>query len=107
MLPYILASSRFAHYIKVMMRDKIGSFMTRENVASYLNTWISNYVLLTDDAPQSVKAKFPLREARVDVTEKPDKVGAYNAVVFLKPHFQLDELTVSLRLVAELPPPAK
>jgi type VI secretion system protein ImpC len=107
MLPYILASSRFAHYIKVMMRDKIGSFMTRENVASYLNAWISNYVLLTDDAPQSIKAKFPLREARVDVTEKPDKVGAYNAVVFLKPHFQLDELTVSLRLVAELPPPAK
>jgi type VI secretion system protein ImpC len=107
MLPYILASSRFAHYIKVMMRDKIGSFMTRENVASYLNTWISNYVLLTDDAPQSVKASFPLREARVDVTELPDKVGAYKAIVFLKPHFQLDELTVSLRLVAELPPPAK
>jgi len=107
MLPYILASSRFAHYIKVMMRDKIGSFMTRENVASYLNTWISNYVLLTDDAPQSIKAKFPLREARVDVTELPDKVGAYKAIVFLKPHFQLDELTVSLRLVAELPPPAK
>ena len=107
MLPYILASSRFAHYIKVMMRDKIGSFMTRENVASYLNEWISQYVLLTDSAPQSIKAKYPLREARVDVTEMPDKVGAYKAVVFLKPHFQLDELTVSLRLVAELPPPAK
>jgi type VI secretion system protein ImpC len=107
MLPYILASSRFAHYIKVMMRDKIGSFMTRENVAKYLNQWISQYVLLTDDAPQSIKAKFPLREARVDVSEMDDKVGAYKAIVFLKPHFQLDELTVSLRLVAELPPPAK
>lgn len=107
MLPYILASSRFAHYLKVMMRDKIGSFMTRENVASYLNTWIVQYVLLNDEAPQTVKARFPLREARVDVTELPDKVGAYKAIVFLKPHFQLDELTVSLRLVAELPPPAK
>lgn len=107
MLPYILASARFAHYLKVMMRDKIGSFMTRENVQTFLNQWIAQYVLLTDDAPQSVKAKFPLREARVDVTEKPDKVGAYNAIAFLKPHFQLDELTVSLRLVAELPPPAK
>jgi type VI secretion system protein ImpC len=107
MLPYILASSRFAHYIKVMMRDKIGSFMTRDNVATYLNQWISQYVLLTDDAPQAVKASFPLREARVDVTEFADKVGAYKAIVFLKPHFQLDELTVSLRLVAELPPPAK
>jgi len=107
MLPYILAASRFAHYIKVMMRDKIGLFMTRQNVQDYLNQWISQYVLLTDDAPQAVKAKYPLREARVDVTELPDKVGAYKSIVFLKPHFQLDELTVSLRLVAELPPPAK
>jgi type VI secretion system protein ImpC len=107
MLPYILAASRFAHYLKVMMRDKVGSFMTRENVQSFLNQWIAQYVLLTDDAPQAVKAKFPLREARVDVTELADKVGAYKAIAFLKPHFQLDELTVSLRLVAELPPPAK
>ena len=107
MLPYILAASRFAHYLKVIMRDKIGSFMTRDNVAAYLNTWISQYVLLNDDAPQAVKAKFPLREARVDVMDIPGKPGCYKAVVFLKPHFQLDELTVSIRLVAELPPPAK
>jgi type VI secretion system protein ImpC len=105
MLPYILAASRFAHYLKVIMRDKIGSFMTRENVAAYLNTWISQYVLLNDDAPQAVKARFPLREARVDVTDIPGKPGCYKAVAFLKPHFQLDELTVSIRLVAELPPP--
>jgi type VI secretion system protein ImpC len=107
MLPYILAASRFAHYIKSIMRDKIGSFMTRENVANYLNTWISQYVLLNDDAPQEVKAKFPLREARVDVTDVAGKPGCYKAVVFLKPHFQLDELTVSIRLVAELPAAAK
>ncbi|HTF62460.1 MAG TPA: type VI secretion system contractile sheath large subunit [Edaphobacter sp.] len=107
MLPYILAASRFAHYLKVMMRDKVGSFMTRENVQNFLNQWIAQYVLLTDDAPQAVKAKFPLREPRVDVIELADKVGAYKAIAFLKPHFQLDELTVSLRLVAELPPPAK
>jgi type VI secretion system protein ImpC len=105
MLPYILAASRFAHYLKVIMRDKIGSFMTRENVAAYLNTWISQYVLLNDDAPQAVKARFPLREARVDVSDIPGKPGCYKAVAFLKPHFQLDELTVSIRLVAELPPP--
>jgi len=107
MLPYVLAASRFAHYLKVIMRDKIGSFMTRENVQNYLNTWISQYVLLSDDAPQAVKAQFPLREARVDVSDMPGKPGCYTAVVFLKPHFQLDELTVSIRLVAELPPPAK
>lgn len=107
MLPYMLAASRFAHYIKVIMRDKIGSFMTRDNVQKYLNTWIADYVLLNDDAPQSVKAQYPLREARVDVFDIPGKPGCYRSVVFLKPHFQLDELTVSIRLVAELPPPAK
>ena len=105
-LPYILAASRFAHYLKVIMRDKIGSFLTAENVEKFLNTWISDYVLLLDDAPQSQKAKFPLREARVDVSEIAGKPGCYNAVVFLRPHFQLEELTASVRLVAELPPPA-
>jgi type VI secretion system protein ImpC len=107
MLPYVLAASRFAHYIKVIMRDKIGSFMTKDNVAAYLNTWIADYVLLNDDAPQSVKAAYPLRQARIDVFEIPGKPGSYSAVVFLKPHFQLDELTVSIRLVAELPASAK
>jgi type VI secretion system protein ImpC len=106
MLPYVLAASRFAHYIKVIMRDKIGSFMTRDNVATYLNRWISSYVLLNDAASQSVKAAFPLREARVDVFDLAGRPGCYTAVVYLKPHFQLDELTVSIRLVAELPPPA-
>lgn len=106
MLPYILAASRFAHYIKVIMRDKIGSFMTRGNVERFLNTWIADYVLLSDEASQEEKAKYPLREARVDVTEVPGKPGAYRATVFLRPHFQLEELTASIRLVAELPPPA-
>ena len=106
-LQYILAVSRFAHYLKSIMRDKIGSFMTRKNVEDFLNRWISNYVLLDDDAGQETKAKFPLREARVDVVEVPGKPGVYRAVAFLKPHYQLDELTVSLRLVAELPPPAQ
>jgi type VI secretion system protein ImpC len=105
MLPYILASSRFAHYLKVIMRDKIGSFMSRSDVELYLNTWISDYVLLNDNAAQSIKAQYPLREARVDVTEVAGKPGSYKAVVFLRPHFQLDELTVSIRLVAALPPP--
>ncbi|MFW5640198.1 MAG: type VI secretion system contractile sheath large subunit [Thermodesulfobacteriota bacterium] len=106
-LQYILAVSRFAHYLKAIMRDKIGSFMTRQNAQDFLNRWISNYVLLDDSAGQEAKAKYPLREARVDVAEVPGKPGAYRAVAFLKPHFQLDELTVSLRLVSDLPPPAK
>jgi len=106
-LQYIMATSRFAHYLKSMMRDKIGSFMTRDDAYSFLNRWINNYTLGDDDAGQEMKAKYPLREARVDVTEIPGKTGAYRAVAFLKPHYQLDELSVSLRLVADLPPPAK
>ncbi len=106
-LQYILAVSRFAHYLKSIMRDKIGSFMTSKNAEDFLNRWISNYVLLDDDAGQEMKAKLPLREARVDVSEVPGKPGVYRAVAFLKPHYQLDELNVSLRLVAELPQPAK
>jgi type VI secretion system protein ImpC len=80
--------------------------MSREEVQSYLNTWIADYVLLNDSASQDIKAQYPLREARVDVTDIPGKPGCYKAVAFLRPHFQLDELTVSIRLVAELPPPA-
>ena len=105
-LPYILAASRFAHYIKAIMRDKVGSFMTRDNVEKYLNSWIANYVLLNDNASQASKASYPLREARVDVFDMPGKPGCYKATVFLRPHFQLEELTASIRLVAELPPPA-
>jgi type VI secretion system protein ImpC len=106
MLPYVMAASRFAHYFKVMMRDKIGSFMTADEVRSYLQTWISDYVLLDDNASQGVKAKFPLREARIDVLEVPGKPGVYTATAFLRPHFQLEELSASIRLVAELPPPS-
>jgi type VI secretion system protein ImpC len=105
-LPYVLAASRFAHFLKVIMRDKVGSFQSRSSVEQFLNKWIAQYVLLNDDAPQAAKAKFPLREARVDVTEVPGKPGCYNATVFLRPHFQLEELSASIRLVAELPQPA-
>ena len=105
-LPYIFAVSRFAHYLKAMMRDKIGSFMSRSACENFLNQWIMNYVLADDNASPYMKAKLPLREARIDVSEIPGKPGAYRAVAFLKPHFQLDELSVSLRLVADLPQPA-
>jgi type VI secretion system protein ImpC len=105
-LPYILAASRFAHYLKVIMRDKIGSFQTRAEIDAFLNGWIMQYVQLNDSASQELKAKQPLREARIDVSEVPGKPGSFRAVAFLRPHFQLNELTASIRLVAELPPPA-
>jgi type VI secretion system protein ImpC len=106
-LPYIMAVSRYAHYLKSMMRDKIGSFMSRTDAENFLNKWITQYVTPDDTASPAMKAKCPLREARIDVVDVPGKPGAYRAVAFLRPHFQLDELSVSLRLVAELPAPAK
>ena len=106
-LPYILACSRFAHYLKAMMRDKVGSFMSRSDCEAWLNQWIINYVSPDDNASPATKASKPLREARIDVVEVPGKPGVYRAVAFLRPHFQLDELSVSLRLVAELPPSAR
>jgi type VI secretion system protein ImpC len=102
-----MAVSRFAHYLKAMMRDKIGSFMSRGEAEAFLNRWITKYVTPDDNAGPAAKAARPLREARIDVSEVPGKPGVYRAVAFLRPHFQLDELTVSLRLVAELPAPAK
>ncbi len=106
-LPYILAASRFAHYIKVIVRDKIGAFQTKEEVQKYLNRWLANYILLNDDAPHWAKAQYPLREGRVDVYDVPGKPGSYRSVIYLRPHFQMEELTASIRLVATLPAPAK
>jgi len=106
-LPYMMATCRFAHYLKAMMRDKIGGFMSREDAWRFLNRWISKYVTQDDKASAAQKAKFPLREANVEVEEIKGKPGCYRAVAYLRPHFQLDEISVSLRLVAELPAAAK
>ena len=106
-LQYIFAVSRVAHYMKAMMREKVGSFAAASDVEAFLNRWISQYVLLDDNATQEAKAQFPLREASIQVSEVPGRPGVYRAVSFLRPHFQLDELSVSLRLVAELPKSSK
>ena len=100
----IMCTSRFAHYLKVMARDKIGSFMERGDCERWLNNWIGNFVVSN---PQSVgektKAEKPLSEAKVEVREVKGKPGWYEAVAWLRPHFQLETLTASLRLVAEVP----
>ena len=106
-LPYIFAVSRFAHYLKAIMRDKIGGYTSRSQIERFLNNWINNYTIANDDAGFELKAKHPLKEARIDVVEIPGKPGAYRAVAYLRPHFQLDELNVSMRLVADLPEKAK
>ena len=102
-LPYIMASSRFAHYLKVLARDKIGSFMEASDCERWLNRWIKNYVNTNENAGQETKARYPLREAKVEVKEIPGKPGSYNAVAYLRPWLQLEELTTSLRMVARIP----
>ena len=93
----MLASSRFAHYIKVIMRDKVGSFQTRQSVETYLNTWISDYVCLNDSAPQETKARLPLGNARIDVSEILE-TRLYKAVVFIRASFS-DGRTYSINKV--------
>jgi len=102
-LPYILMVSRFAHYLKAIARDKIGSFMSRKDCELWLNRWIMNYVSNDETASEDTKRKYPLFDARIDVEDDRKRPGCYRAIAYLRPHYQLDELTVSLRLVSELP----
>jgi type VI secretion system protein ImpC len=102
-LPYIMATSRFAHYLKVIARDKIGSFMEVEDCQAWLDRWIHNYVLADAKPSQEAKARYPLRDAKVEVKEVPGQPGVYNAIAWLRPWLQLEELTTSLRMVASIP----
>jgi type VI secretion system protein ImpC len=102
-LPYIMATSRFAHYLKVMARDKIGSFMEAADCEKWLNRWISNYVNNDPTSGPGMRAKFPLREASVQVKEIPGKPGSYHAVAYMRPWLQMEELTASMRMVARIP----
>lgn len=101
-MPYMLNASRFAHYIKVIMRDKIGSFQSASQLEFYLQEWIAKYVLLSDDADQDTKAEYPLREAEILVSESESDPGEYHLTLRLRPHFQLEGITVSLRFVARI-----
>ncbi len=101
-LPYLFASCRFAHYLKCMVRDKIGSTMSRGQLEGWLTSWILQYVG-PEDAPESYKATHPLSEAKVVLEANEENPGYYSAKFFLKPHYQLEGLTVSLRLVSRVP----
>ncbi len=102
-LPYIMATSRFAHFLKVMARDKIGSFMEASDCEKWLNRWIQNYCNPMEGAGQENRAKYPLREAKIEVKEIPGRPGSYNAVAYLRPWLQMEELTTSMRMVARIP----
>ena len=102
-LPYMMATSRFAHFLKVMARDKIGSFMEATDCQDWLNRWIMGYVSADPKPSDEVKARYPLREARVEVKEVPGAPGTYNAVAYMRPWLQMEELTTSMRMVAKIP----
>ncbi len=102
-LPYIMATSRFAHYLKVMARDWIGSFKEASDVESDLNRWIKNYVNSNTAGGQEIRAKFPLRDAKVVVQEIPGQPGSYHAIAWMRPWLQFEELTTSMRMVASIP----
>lgn len=102
-LPYLMATSRFAHYLKVMARDKIGSFMEASDTQTWLNRWINNYVNASEGAGQEARAKYPLREAKIEVQEVPGAPGSFTAIAHLRPWLQFEELTTSMRLVAKIP----
>jgi type VI secretion system protein ImpC len=106
-LPYIMATSRIAHFLKVIARDKIGSFMERQDAEDWLKRWIANYVSTDPHPSDEVKSRYPLAEAEIKVEEIPGAPGSYNAVAWLRPWLQLEELTTSLRMVAKIPAAAK
>ncbi|MDR2096674.1 MAG: type VI secretion system contractile sheath large subunit [Treponema sp.] len=106
-LPYIFATSRFAHFLKCIVRDKIGSFKEKEDMQRWLSDWIANYVTGDPNASEEIKAKYPLAEAKVEVEEVEGQPGYYNARFYMRPHYQLEGLTTSLRLVTKVPSAAK
>jgi type VI secretion system protein ImpC len=102
-LPYLFATCRFAHYLKCMVRDKIGSFKERSDMERWLNDWIKKFCVDSSTASESQKAERPLADAEVEVLEVEGNPGYYTARFYLRPHYQLEGLTVSLRLVSKLP----
>lgn len=102
-LPYMMATSRFSHFLKVIGRDKIGSNMEAPDLEAWLDRWIHNYVTSDPNPPSDVRARYPLAEAKVEVREIPGKPGSYNAIAWMRPWLQMEELTTSMRMVASIP----
>jgi type VI secretion system protein ImpC len=102
-LPYLMATSRIAHYLKVMARDKVGTFMEAEDMQIWLNQWVNKYVNASEEGGQDMRARYPLRDAKIEVKPVPGKPGSYNAVAWLRPWLQMEELSTSLRMVARIP----
>ena len=105
-LPYLFAVSRFAHYVKCIVRDKLGSFESKEDMTKWLSDWSSEYVTTDPNADEDIKARYPLAEAKVSIDDIENQPGYYNVKFYLKPHYQLEGLTTTLCLTTKVPRPA-
>jgi type VI secretion system ImpC/EvpB family protein len=105
LIPYMLCVSRFAHYIKVMARDRVGAAVTADQLESVLQQWLMRYVVNDDNASPETKARNPLREANVRIVDKPGVPGSYRCVIHLVPHYELDDVAVRVRLTTEIDSP--
>lgn len=102
MLQYILCAARFGHYIKVIGREKVGSVVSALDCQRIFQNWLNQYTTASEAGSESLKAKYPLGESLVRITQIPGKIGIFNCVIHLKPHFQLDQLISSIQIVTEL-----
>ena len=105
MLQYVFCVSRFSHYIKVIMRDRVGGFASAQDCENYLSSWLVNYYTTSIDASLSEMARYPLQEAEVRVRELLGRPGSYSCTMHLRPHFQPTDVVSSFRLVTDLAPP--
>ena len=102
MLQQVLCASRFAQYLKVIIRDKVGSYTTEKDIEAMLTKWLNNYTTGRDDLSWEMRAKYPLRDVRLQVKEMPGMPGQYTCVIFLKPHYIAENLVSELKLTTEL-----
>jgi type VI secretion system protein ImpD len=104
MLQYMLCVARFAHYLKVMGRDKVGGYNTAQHIENEMQRWLHQYTAASDEASDEIRAKYPLNEAKIQVKEQQAKPGHYYSVIHLRPHFQLEHMVSNIRLITELSP---
>lgn len=102
MLQYILCAARFGHYIKVIGREKVGSVVSAEECQRIFQNWLNQYTTASEAGSESLKAKYPLGESNVRISQVPGRIGIFNCIIHLKPHFQLDQLISSIQIVTEL-----
>ncbi|MFC5316245.1 type VI secretion system contractile sheath large subunit, partial [Azospirillum rugosum] len=102
LLSAMLCVSRFAHYIKVLARDRVGSVSTPEQCQAWIEDWLRTYIMGNDDASVEMKARYPLRDGRVQVVEPPGRPGHFECIIHLQPHFQFEQAVASFRLTTRV-----